>query len=173
MQITLRYANADDAELIAGLSRQTFYESFAAHNTKEDMDKFMSEQFTKEALMKEVITPGNIFLLAYADNAVTGYVRMRESKNPPELGDVNAIEIARIYASANFIGKGIGNALMQKCIAIAKEKRKQTTWLGVWEKNWRAIDFYIKWGFKKFAEHDFVLGNDVQRDWLMKKDILP
>ena len=41
-----------DAELIADISRQTFYDTFAEHNTKEDMDKFMSEQFTRGRLMR-------------------------------------------------------------------------------------------------------------------------
>ena len=167
--INVRYALPSDAELIADLSRQTFYETYASYNTKEDMDKFMNEQFTRQALMKEVETPGNIFLLAYSDNEVKGYVRMREGKTPPELDNLNTIEIARIYTCTNVIGKGIGSILMQKCIEVAKENGKQIIWLSVWPKNQRAVDFYIKWGFEKFAEQVFILGNDVQRDWLMKK----
>ena len=169
--IDVRYADPNDAELIADLSRQTFYENYAIHNTKEDMDKFMNEQFTKEALVKEVTTSGNIFLLAYIENVVKGYMRMRESKKPTELDNVNAIEIARIYACTNDIGKGVGSALMQKGIEVAKENRKQIIWLAVWPNNQRAIEFYIKWGFEKFAEQDFILGNDIQRDWLMKKTL--
>ncbi|HKB44569.1 MAG TPA: hypothetical protein VKC90_09265, partial [Chitinophagaceae bacterium] len=96
--INVRHASPSDAELIADLSRQTFYETYASYNTKEDMDKFMNEQFTRQALMKEVETPGNIFLLAYSDNEVKGYVRMREGKTPSELDNLNIIEIARIYA---------------------------------------------------------------------------
>ncbi len=167
--INVRHASPSDAELIADLSRQTFYETYASYNTKEDMDKFMNEQFTRQALMKEVETPGNIFLLAYSDNEVKGYVRMREGKTPSELDNLNIIEIARIYACTNAIGKGVGSILMQKCIEVAKENGKQIIWLSVWPKNQRAVDFYIKWGFEKFAEQIFILGNDVQRDWLMKK----
>ncbi|MBN8675177.1 MAG: GNAT family N-acetyltransferase [Chitinophagales bacterium] len=169
--IEIRFATGDDAGLIADLSRQTFYETFAADNTKEDMDKFMNEQFTKEALMEEVRAPGNIFLLAFDAGIPVGYVRMRENNIPPELDDKNALEIARIYATTNSTGKGVGRALMEKCIAVALELNKTTIWLGVWEKNERAIGFYTKWGFEKFADHDFVLGNDRQNDWLMKKKL--
>jgi ribosomal protein S18 acetylase RimI-like enzyme len=167
----VRFATDIDAALIADLSRQTFYETFAADNTKEDMDRFMNEQFTKEALMKEVGAPGNIFLLAFDADIPVGYVRMRENNIPPELDDKNALEIARIYATTDSIGKGVGRALMEKCISIALELKKTTVWLGVWEKNERAIQFYTKWGFSKFADHDFVLGNDKQNDWLMKKKL--
>ena len=169
--ITMRFATVEDAELIADMSRKTFYDSFVAFNTKENMDKFLNEQFTKDALMKEVSTENNIFLLAYMDNVPVGYVRLRENNIPPTLGANRAIEIARIYAIRDSIGKGVGSALMKQCMEIARAKNYHTVWLGVWEHNQRAIDFYTRWGFKKFAEHDFVLGDDVQKDWLMEKQI--
>lgn len=171
MEITIRYATKDDAELIADISQQTFYDSFIADNTEEDMQKFLTEQFTKGRLMLEVGSPQNIFLLAHIGDGVAGYVKLREGKMPKELGNANALEIARIYCTTSCIGKGVGKALMQKCIDIAKEKGKQIIWLGVWEKNSRAIDFYTKWGFQKFGEQDFLLGNDVQNDWLMKIEL--
>jgi len=54
MDLTVRYATNNDATLIADISRQTFYETFAAENRKEDMDKFLREQFTKGKLIMEV-----------------------------------------------------------------------------------------------------------------------
>jgi ribosomal protein S18 acetylase RimI-like enzyme len=167
--VKLRYATAADSELIADLSRQTFYEAFQSQNTKENMDKFMAEQFSKEQLMKEVGAKDNLFLLAYFSDEPVGYARIRENNSPPELGISNALEIARIYATANSIGKGVGKALMQKCIDIATEKKAAAIWLGVWEHNRRAIDFYKHWGFEKFSTHIFMLGDDPQNDWLMKK----
>jgi ribosomal protein S18 acetylase RimI-like enzyme len=171
--ITTRYATGNDAELIAEISRHTFYDSFATQNTRANMDKFMNEVFTKEALIKEVGEPGNIFLLAFDGDEPAGYVRLRHSGSPVELGRSNAIEIARIYAVTNSIGKGIGKALMLKCIEIAREKKSDVLWLGVWENNQRAIDFYTKWGFEKFSTHIFMLGDDPQTDWLMKKELRP
>jgi ribosomal protein S18 acetylase RimI-like enzyme len=171
MSLIIREATVEDAQLIADISHQTFYETFAAHNTKEDMDKFLNHQFTKGRLMMEVGAKGNVFLLAYNDDQLAGYVKLRDERVPLSMGDVAAIEIARIYAVSNQIGKGVGSFLMQSSINIAKQKNKEWMWLGVWEKNQRAIEFYTKWGFEKFEETDFLLGNDVQRDWLMKKKV--
>lgn len=166
MPITIREATATDAEAIADLSRQTFYETFAPHNTEADMEKFMTEQFTREALIAEVGAPGNMFLLALDNDEPAGYARLRESEKDKTL---HQIEIARLYAATKRIGKGVGKALMQACIDVARAQQKKTIWLGVWEKNHRAIQFYTAWGFEKVGEHDFVLGNDVQHDWLMEK----
>jgi len=167
MNIIIREGTITDAEMIADMSRQTFYETFIADNRKEDMDKFMNEQFTREALIREVGSPGNIFLLAYADEEPVGYARLREE----EAEIANSIEVARLYADAKMIGKGVGKALMEACISTAISLGKQAIWLGVWEKNERAIKFYQKFGFEKFSEHDFLLGNDLQRDWLMQKEL--
>jgi diamine N-acetyltransferase len=168
-EITIRYATRDDAILIADISHQTFYETFAADNRKEDMDKFLNEQFTKGKLILELAYPENIFLLAFTGDDVAGYVKLRDSAPPRSLGSSKAMEIARIYAMTSMIGKGVGKKLMQASIDIATERQKEVVWLGVWEKNHRAIDFYTRNGFVKFDETDFLLGDDLQKDWLMKK----
>ncbi len=170
-QIIVRIATASDAELIAELSRTTFYEAFIADNRKEDMDDFMNHTFTKEALIKEVGSAGNIFLLAYDEGKAVGYARLREG-TVPALNNSNAIEVARIYAATGQVGKGVGKALMQKSLDVAEQQGKDVIWLGVWEHNPRAIHFYQKFGFEKFDEHDFVLGKDVQKDWLMKRNVI-
>ncbi len=167
----IRLATIADAELIAELSRQTFFDTFASFNTQKNMDKFMNEQFSKETLMAEVGDAGNIFLIAYLDKEPAGYALMRESKSPLELGSANAIEIVRIYNMQKAIGKGVGKSLMLRCIEIAKEKNKKVIWLGVWEHNENAISFYKKFGYEQFDKHIFMLGDDPQTDLLMKKSI--
>ena len=47
----------------------------------------------------------------------------------------------------------------------------ETIWLGVWERNERAIRFYEKWGFREAGTHDFILGNDVQNDLIMEYSV--
>jgi diamine N-acetyltransferase len=170
--VFVREAGVKDAGLIADISRQTFHESFASENTKANMDKFMNEQFTREKLMAETKDPGNIFLLAFTDKDPVGYCKMRDWNGPNEQGDHTALEIARIYVVQKKIRCGIGKLLMQNCIEIGKEKGKQVIWLGVWERNVKAIEFYTKWGFQKFSEHIYMLGDEPQTDWLMKKSLI-
>ena len=169
MSISIRLATTEDAELIADLSRKTFYDTFAAQNTAENMDIFMNQTFTKEKLIEEVSEDRHTFIIAEISGQVVGYAKLREGNNHEGLGDLPSIEISRIYSLKNVIGKGVGSALMTECIKIAHDIGKRIIWLGVWEKNELAIRFYERWGFEKFAEHEFVLGKDVQTDWLMKK----
>ena len=169
--ITVRLATNDDAETIADISRKTFYDTFAPFNTPEDMDLFMREQFTKESLMEEVKYPSNLFYLAYDGDQLAGYVKLREHKFSRDPDIRNSLEIARIYSTINMLGKGVGKKLMQLTIDLAVEKKKKMIWLAVWEKNQRAINFYTKWGFKIFDRQVFLLGTDVQNDWVMRKTL--
>jgi ribosomal protein S18 acetylase RimI-like enzyme len=166
---TIRQAEKKDAELVADLSRETFYESFAADNTEADMEIFLSKQFTRDGLIAEMGRPGLDFFLVCFEEAVVGYVKLRVCKLP----DSNdpSTEIARIYLKQEWIGKGAGKLLMQVSVEQAEKNNSKWLWLGVWEKNPRAISFYTKWGFEKFGETDFFLGNDKQTDWLMKKSL--
>jgi ribosomal protein S18 acetylase RimI-like enzyme len=165
-KITVKRATVTDASLIADLSRTTFYQAFAKDNTESDMELFMNEQFTKERLMQEVEKGAGIFLLAYDADEAVGYARIRVDN---KLKHEDAVEVARIYALDKAIGKGVGKALMETCLQIANDMQMKAVWLGVWEKNERAIAFYRKWGFEKFGEHKFLLGTDLQTDCLMKK----
>ncbi len=163
--IHLRPATPDDASLIADISHETFSETFAAHNTKADMDKFFSIQFSKAQLIAEVGAPGNTFILAYAGDEPAGYLFLKENS----LHNAPAIEISRLYARSAFIGKKVGKTLMEAAIDFARLQNKDWLWLGVWEHNHRAIDFYKTFGFEKFGTHDFLLGDDLQVDWEMRR----
>lgn len=166
-----RMAVSADAALIADLSRKTFYDAFAKDNTEADMEQFMNEAFTHESLIKEVEEGDGFFLLAFINDEAVGYARMREKNTENIMANANAIEIARIYATQESIGKGVGTALMKHCFQIAKDLKKDVIWLGVWEKNEHALKFYQKHGFEKFGEHVFLLGSDPQTDWLMKRSV--
>jgi ribosomal protein S18 acetylase RimI-like enzyme len=105
------------------------------------------------------------------DGHPVGYVKLASSQPPEGLPAGADMEIVRIYSEQHTIGKGVGRALMQASIHQAREQGKPWIWLGVWEHNQRAIDFYRKWGFEKFGEHVFMVGEDPQTDWWMKKKV--
>jgi ribosomal protein S18 acetylase RimI-like enzyme len=170
-QVEIREAAGEEAELIADMSRRTFFDSFAQQNTPEDIALYMDKQFTRESLIAEVGAAGNTFLVAWLDEKPVGYVRLLEHKPPPGMGEGPAIEIVRLYAEKDVIGQGVGRALMRSSIDLARQRGMHWIWLGVWEHNHRAIAFYTKWGFEKFGDHPFILGTDKQTDWWMKRKL--
>ena len=165
----IRLAGPEDAKTVARISRETFRETFGPLNSRENMELFMKEQFSQQELESQVCNTDFIFYLSYCDDQLCGYAALRKNNNPTGLDPLHSIEISRIYVTADFIKKGIGKRLMQHCLDEAKTLGKKAVWLGVWEHNLRAIEFYQSWGFEKFGTHPFKLGLDLQTDWLLKK----
>lgn len=164
--LVIKEATQEDGQLIARLSRQTFAETFAADNTPEDMQLFFELQFSEASLIKEVGLPQHRFFVAYKNEEAAGYLKLTLVSHEAV---PDSIEISRLYATQQMVGKGIGAALMQQAINTANEMGRKALWLGVWEHNRRALQFYNRWGFVPFAEHPFLLGTDLQRDLLLKK----
>ncbi len=150
------------------IGKQTFYETFSAGNTEENMTKYIEDGFSIEKLTSELYNKNTELYFATFDNDVIGYLKLNFGQSQTELKDENALEIERIYVLKEFHGKKIGQLLYEKALQIAKQKNADYVWLGVWEENPRAINFYKKNGFVEFDRHIFKLGNDEQTDIMMK-----
>ena len=66
----------------------------------------------------------------------------------------------------------MGQYLIDKAASIAVERHKKYVWLGVREKNEKALRFYKKNGFYQIGSHCFIMGDDAQTDYLMRKDFI-
>ncbi len=168
MNLSVRLADVTDLHVILALSVHTFTDTYAEFNREEDMQLYVEQNFNELRIMKELSDPASIFLLAMADDHPAGYAKLKIGMNPVQ-ENIPSIEIARFYADRKFIGKGIGKILLENCVRIALEKNYDTTWLVVWNKNNRAIEFYKKWGFEIAGDIVFLLGNDRQSDYIMIK----
>ena len=170
-EVTIRYATAADAALLAELGARTFYDTFAPDNTSENMNTYLSLAFGPDKQAAEIADPTSTFFLAEVNGVAVGYARLQSSETPPEVTGSQPIELGRLYTAWEWIGHGIGATLMQTCLNEAQQRGYQTLWLGVWEHNHRARAFYSKWGFVEVGSHIFTLGDDPQTDLLMQRTI--
>jgi ribosomal protein S18 acetylase RimI-like enzyme len=168
---TIRRASENDAALLAELGARTFYDSFAAQNTPENMAAYLAASFSPEQQRAELADPQNTFLISETDGVAIGYAQLRAGKPPASVSDPKAIELVRLYVSSSFQGTGVGGKLMEACLAEARQAGYQTIWLGVWQQNTRAQAFYERWNFSVVGDHVFHLGADPQLDWLMERSL--
>jgi len=167
-KITIRRVTIDDIDQLQQVGRQTFYETFRASNTEENMKQYLEEGFSSEKLMSELNDSNSEFYFAELESGVVGYLKLNRGESQTELKDNKALEIERIYVLKEFHGKKVGHLLYKMAIQVAAEMEVDYVWLGVWEKNSRAISFYKKNGFVEFDKHLFVLGDEKQTDIMMK-----
>lgn len=169
--IEIRKVSLSGIDALQSISRQTFSETFADLNTESDMRKYLSENLSIDTLTNELLVPDSEFYLTLFEQKVIGYLKLNFGKAQTELKDQNALEIERIYVLKEFHGKKVGQMLYDFALQIATRIKADYVWLGVWEKNFRAISFYRKNGFVEFGKHSFILGNDEQTDIMMKLKI--
>ena len=157
-----------DIDQLQKIGRETFYETFSESNTEENMRNYLETGFSIDKITTELNDENAEFYFAKIENNVIGYLKLNFGASQTELKSDKAIEIERIYVLKEYHGQKVGQILYDKAIEIAKKKNAEFIWLGVWEENPRAINFYKKNGFVEFDKHIFKLGDDEQTDIMMK-----
>lgn len=174
--VTIRRAILADATALSALGATTFNETFESENTSEDMAAYLSEAFTPARQRAEIADPASIVLVAEqltgsGGGALVGYAHVVEGPVPDAVNGPAPMELKRLYVARAWHGQGVAQGLMDAAIDAARARGARTLWLGVWERNPRAIAFYGKYGFTRVGEHTFVLGTDAQTDWLLARPL--
>jgi len=170
-KIYIRAIGIEDVSALQMIALQTFSEMFADYNSADNLKKYLDEKFTVTKLSEELNHPHSKFYFAQIGEEVVGYLKTNTGEAQTELMDLNAFEIQRIYVLQAYHGKKVGQQLIEKAIEDARKTTNSYVWLGVWEENHRAIRFYSKNGFIKFDTHIFKMGDDEQKDWMMKLEL--
>lgn len=161
-------ATVNDFEIIAHLGVATFTETFGSCNSDSDMRVYLDDAFSADRTKSELLTDGSAFYIAYADGRPAAYMKTNTGGAQTERGREDWLEIQRLYVLAAFKRRHIGSALMRTAFSEAQKIRAKGVWLGVWEHNYAAQEFYKSFGFVFVGSHDFVLGTDRQTDLIME-----
>jgi diamine N-acetyltransferase len=165
----IRPARSADAAPLARLADATFRQAFASSNSGEDMELHCRNTYGEAIQAAEIADRDRVTILAEADGQLVGFGQLRWGQPPDCVRANRAAEIQRLYVDRPWHGRGVAQALMEALMDAAAEGGAQSVWLGVWEKNPRALAFYLKSGFVEVGEHTFVVGHDAQRDLLLAR----
>jgi GNAT superfamily N-acetyltransferase len=164
--VRVRRATAEDTAALADFARRLFHDTFAPDNRPEDMAAYEAETFSAERQAAELAEPGALVLLALVEGAWAGYAQLGAGA-PPAGVPQPAVEVRRFYVDPAWHGRGVAPALMAAVREAALARDARALWLGVWERNARAIAFYARGGFVDVGAQPFRLGADLQTDRLM------
>jgi ribosomal protein S18 acetylase RimI-like enzyme len=172
VQVTVRLATIADAARLSELGAATFRDTFEGENTPDDIARYLADSFSASKQAEEIADPSNIVLLAEREGReLVGYAHLAGGPPPPDVKGPIPMEIKRLYVGRQWHGQGVAQSLMDAAIEAARTRGAKTLWLGVWERNPRAVSFYRKYGFERVGEHTFLLGSDPQTDWLMARSV--
>jgi len=167
----IRNANIADAKRLSILADKTFRDTFEAFNTAEDMKLHCESHYSETIQANEILNSEIVTLVCESGDELIGYVQLRWNNAPTCVGGIHTTEIQRLYVDKLWHGKGIAQDLMARSLAFAEGRGSDKLWLGVWERNPRAIAFYKKFAFVEVGAHVFPLGSDPQRDIILVRDL--
>ena len=168
----IRLASVDDAALLAELGARLFEQAFGAVNEPENMRDYLAHAFSVGEQTRELADSERATFIA-VDSIGTpiGYAMVRRNRPAAGVAGVAPGELQRIYVDNQWHGRGVGDALMARCVEQAQAWECDTFWLGVWQENPRAIAFYRRAGFETVGVQTFTLGRDIQHDFIMARPL--
>lgn len=169
--IELKKINKSDIEELQKLSKETYFETFAWGNTSENMKTYLEVSFSNSKLSHELNEVNSHFYFATYDNKTVGYLKINFGQAQTDLKESNGAELERIYVLKEYHGKKIGQFLIDKAFEIAINNKMEYIWLGVWNRNTKAISFYEKNNFVLSGSHSFIMGTEEQTDLIMKRNL--
>jgi ribosomal protein S18 acetylase RimI-like enzyme len=171
VELDVRHCKEIDIDTLVVLSRDTFSKAFEKDNNPLDFKSYINSAFNRDTLLQQLQNPDSFFYFVYSENRLIGYVKINQLQAQTDLKSEDGMELERIYIKDEFQGQGYGTLLLQILKEKGKQAKKCFLWLGVWEKNVKAIQFYQTHGFSKFGTHPYYIGTDKQTDWLMRCDL--
>jgi ribosomal protein S18 acetylase RimI-like enzyme len=171
VSVLIRRAAVADAAWLATLAERTFRETYSAHNAPDNMERYVAEHFGPARQAAELADSRYLTLVAEVSGQPAGYTQLGHGPAPECVTGPAPMEIIRFYVDRPWHGQGLAQNLMAAAAEHAAAAGGRTLWLGVWERNPRAIAFYRKCGFAEVGTHTFVLGTDHQRDLVLARSL--
>lgn len=169
----IRTATLADAERLAGFARDAFRDTYRDIDDADDIERYVAEHFTPQRVAEQIGDPASTMLLAWRGETLTGYAQVLQSPAPPCVTGPAPVELARLYLAQDAIGLGLGARLMRAVQARVRELGGRTVWLGVYDRNQRAIAFYRKFGFVDVGGKEFLFAGRVVIDPVMAAPLPP
>ena len=167
----IRKVEIADVEVLAKIAKQTFRETFAHDNTEEQLQEYFEEAYNLRVLSTELEDPDSETYFIMHEEEIAGFLKVNWGNAQTERELENAFEIQRLYVLQTYQGFGLGKQLFEFALEHAEKNGFSWAWLGVWEHNTKAQVFYYRYGFEKFSQHRFMVGQKVDTDWLQKKKL--
>lgn len=167
----IRKVEIADVEVLAKIAKQTFRETFAHDNTEEQLQEYFEEAYNLRVLSTELENPESETYFIMHEEEIAGFLKVNRGNAQTERELENAFEIQRLYVLQTYQGFGLGKQLFEFALEHAEKNGFSWAWLGVWEHNTKAQEFYNRYGFEKFSQHRFMVGQKIDTDWLLKKKL--
>lgn len=167
MESKVRDVTLDDVPALAALGRSTFTETFGHLYSPENLEKFLSEVHSDETVAREITNPKRLFRVVEQDGQLMAYCKLGLDLSLDfDVQGRKGMELKQLYLSADLQGTGVAGTLMQWTLEEARTHEMEVILLSVYSENYRAQRFYERYGFSKFADTFFMVGDHRDEEYI-------
>lgn len=167
----IQLAEPSDTSSLAKLAEKTFRDAFGQFINKNNFESYVARSFNENQIRSELLDRASAFFIAKLKDKWVGYAKLYQSPPPDCVNPLPAIELARLYSMQQYLGCGIGAALLEACLNYARSTGFKSIWLGSWQENHRGNAFYTKMQFEILGTKTFAIGSDIQEDYIFARPI--
>jgi DNA/RNA-binding domain of Phe-tRNA-synthetase-like protein/ribosomal protein S18 acetylase RimI-like enzyme len=171
VNIKISRVTIQDINTLQDLSIVTFSETFGKQNPPKDLELYLDKAFNRRQLTQEINDPHSSFYFISHGMLPVGYIKWKNANIPEYSSLGEALEVERLYVRKDYQRLGLGKYLLDFAYVEAQHAHKDYLWLSVWEYNPTAYGFYKNQGYVECGSRHFHLGDLVQTDLIMKKEI--
>lgn len=167
--VVYRDASTADSALVSDLFERSFVETFGHLYAQADLDAFLSG-VTPEAFAAEIGDFEFAIRIAECDGKAVAFAKLGPPSLPVETPAATA-ELRQIYVLKPWQGTGIAKHLYDWAESEARKRGASHLQLTVYIDNHRARRFYDRRNFVEAGRYDFMVGNHVDEDIIMRKQL--
>tara|TARA_R110000787_G_scaffold66719_1_gene149796 strand:- start:16769 stop:17257 length:489 start_codon:yes stop_codon:yes gene_type:complete len=161
----------NDVEALRDLGLSSFVAAFGHLYSPSDLQLYLAENYALESWKSQIGQPGRpIWLVEAQDGHLAGYAQANPCELPVDPLPDGALQLHRLYVRPGVLSSGIGGALMTRVLEWVDASGRPPLYLGVWSGNEGAQRFYARYGFYKVGEYDFPVGEQIDREYILRRD---
>ena len=131
---------------------------------------YVLSEFTAQKFRNSLSDPDLSIWVSDNRIGIDGFVAVCSAATPP-LASCSPLEITTLYVQPRHQSSGRGVALLQRALDHCRSVGGERVWLKVNAENHRAIDFYLRHGFKKIGSTHFKIADSAYENFVMEADL--
>ena len=166
----IRKAEERDASSLAAVSIEVWLNTYLREGVSAFFADYVLAEFTTQKFRSSLSDPNLSIWVSENRVGIDGFVTVCSTSNLP-LDNCSPLEISTLYVQPRHQSSGIGVALLQSALNHFRSIGGERVWLKVNTENRRAIDFYLRHGFKKIGSTHFRIADSAYENFVMEAEI--
>jgi ribosomal protein S18 acetylase RimI-like enzyme len=166
----IRKAEERDASSLAAVGIEVWLNTYLREGVSPLFADYALSEFTAQKF-RDAIGNANLAIWVSENRiGIDGFATVCSAAVPLLVG-CSTLEITTLYVQPRHQSSGRGVALLQCALDHCRSIGGERVWLKVNAENSRAIDFYLRHGFKKIGSTHFVIADGSYENFIMEANI--